>query len=193
MCKTGQALMSYFYFDFRDAHKQTWNDLLPSLLAQLAASSGPRSDILSELYSTHDSGTKKPSDKALTQCLKEMLTVPEERPIYIIMDALDECPNSRGIPSPRERVLQLLTQLVELRLPNLHICVTSRPEFDIREVLIPLTSLRVSLQDQSGQKKDIADYVRSIVYSNSEHIMKRWRTEDKDLVIETLSERADGM
>jgi hypothetical protein len=58
---------------------------------------------------------------------------------------------------------------------------------------MPLTSLRVSLHDQSGQKEDIADYVRSVVYSNSEPIMRRWKKEDKDLVIEMLSERADGM
>jgi hypothetical protein len=51
----------------------------------------------------------------------------------------------------------------------------------------------VSLHDQSGQKKDIEDYVRSVVYSNSEPIMRGWRKEDKELVIETLSERADGM
>src|SRR6266576_509340 len=56
-----------------------------------------------------------------------------------------------------------------------------------------LTSRRVSLHDQSGQKEDIVDYVRSIVYSNSEQIMGRWRTEDKELVIKTLSERANGM
>ena len=122
-----------------------------------------------------------------------MLSIPDQRQIYLIIDALDECPDSSGIPSPRERVLQLLKELVELNLSNLHICVTSRPEIDIREVLDPLTSSTVSLQDQSGQKKDIVDYVRSVVYSDSEPIMKRWRTEDKDLVINTLSERADGM
>ncbi|KAH9983786.1 hypothetical protein BJV74DRAFT_988860, partial [Russula compacta] len=36
MCETGQVLMSYFYFDFRDANKQSWNDLLSSLLTQLS-------------------------------------------------------------------------------------------------------------------------------------------------------------
>jgi hypothetical protein len=51
----------------------------------------------------------------------------------------------------------------------------------------------VSLHDQSGQKKDIEDYVRSVVYSKSEPVMRRWKKEDKDLVIKTLSERADGM
>jgi hypothetical protein len=68
-----------------------------------------------------------------------------------------------------------------------------RPEIDIRDVLVPLTSLRVSLHDQTGQKEDIADYVRSVVYSTSERIIRRWKMEDKDLVIEILSERADGM
>ena len=122
-----------------------------------------------------------------------MLALPDQPPIYLIMDALDESPNSSGIPSPREKVLQLLNELVDLRLPNLHICVTSRPEMDIQDVISPLTSLRVSLHDQTGQKQDIADYVRSIVYSNSEPIIRRWKKEDKDLVIEVLSERADGM
>jgi hypothetical protein len=122
-----------------------------------------------------------------------MLTLPDEPPIHIIMDALDECSNISGIPSPRDQVLQLVKELVDLHVPNLHICVTSRPEFDIRDVLEPLTSRQVSLHDQSGQKKDIVDYVRSVVYSNSEPIMRRWRNEDKDLAIKMLSEQADGM
>jgi hypothetical protein len=122
-----------------------------------------------------------------------MLTFPDQCPIYLIMDAVDESPNTSGIPSPREMVLQFLKELVDLSLPHLHICVTSRPEFDIRNSLEPLTSRRVSLHDQSGQKEDIAEYVRSVVYSDSEQIMRRWRTDDKELVIKTLSERADGM
>ena len=52
-------------------------------------------------------------------------------------------------------ILQLVKELVDLSLPDLHICVTSRPEIDIRNVLEPLTSRRVSLHDQSGQRQDI--------------------------------------
>ena len=186
--------MAYFYFDFRDANKQGLRDLLSSLLAQLSASSGPRCDLLSELYSAHDEGKNQPSDTALAGCLKAMLTLHDQLPTYLIIDALDESPNTSGIPSPRERVLHLLKELVDLRLQqDLHICVTSRPEIDTRDVLEPLTPHRVSLHDQSGQKQDIVDYVKSVVYSNSEPIMRRWRTEDKELVIEVLSERADGM
>jgi hypothetical protein len=193
LCEASQASMAYFYFDFRNANKQGLHDLLSSLLTQLSARSIPRCDILSKLYSDHDNGKMQPSDSVLTKCLKDMLSLPGQHPIYLIVDALDESPATSGIPSPRERVLQLVRELVDLRHQRLHICVTSRPEIDIKEVLEPLTSRRVSLHDQTGQKKDIADYVRSVVYSNSEPIIRRWKKEDKDLVIDTLSERADGM
>ena len=183
--------MAYFYFDFRDPKKQGLRDLVTSLLTQLSTPSGPRRNILSDLFSAQ--GKEQLSDIILTKCLKNMLILPDQRPTYLIIDALDESPNTSGIPSPRERVLHLLKELVDLHLPNLHICVTSRPEIDIRDALEPLTSLRVSLHDQTGQKRDIEDYVKSVVYSNSEPIMRRWRTEDKELVIQVLSERADGM
>ena len=112
-------------------------------------------------------------------------------PNYIIMDALDECPNITGVPSARDEVLGLVNDLVDLRLPNLHICVTSRPEMDIRTVLEPSTSRRISLHDQPGQKEDIAEYIRSVVHSDNN--MKRWREDDRKLVIDSLSEKADGM
>ena len=193
VCKAGNTSMVYFYFDFRDANKQGLRDLICSLLIQLSALSAPRCDILSKLYATHDEGKNQPSDTDLANCLKEIVTLPNQRPTYLIIDALDESPNTPGIPSPRERVLQFLKELVEICVPNCRICVTSRPEIDIRKVLEPLTSRRVSLHDQSGQKEDIEDYVRSVVYSKSEQFMGRWRTEDKELVIKTLSERANGM
>jgi NACHT domain len=193
MCKAGNALMAYFYFDFRDANKRSLRDLVTSLLIQLSACSGPCCDILSDLYSAHEEGKNQPSDRLLAECLKKMITLPNQRPIYLIIDALDESSDTYGISSPREMVLQLLKELADFSLPNLHICVTSRPEIDIRNVLEPLTSHRISLHDQSGQKQDITDYVRSVVYSDSQQIMRRWRTEDKELVIKTLSERADGM
>jgi len=193
MCKAEQSSIVYFYFDFRDADKQNLHNLVPSLLSQLSATSDPRCDILSRLYLAHDRGNKQPSDSIFAECLKQMFILPDQRPVYLIMDAIDECPDSSGIPTPREQVLQLIRELVELRLSHLHICVTSRPEVDIQDVLDPLTTLKVSLHDQTGQKEDIADYIRSVVYSDSGPVMKRWRTEDKELVIETLSERADGM
>ena len=183
--------MAYFYFDFRDTNKQSRRDLLPSLVTQLSSQSERCFDTLIRLYFSHNNGAQKPSEDALMRCLRQMLTLPHENPIYIIIDALDECPDTSGMPSQREQVLSLLKELVDLSLPNLHLCVTSRPEIDIRRALERLTTRCVSLHEQSGQKKDIVDYVTSVVHSDSK--MRRWREEDKKLVIETLSKRADGM
>jgi hypothetical protein len=183
--------MAYFYFDFRDIDKQKLQNLLPSLLIQLSAQSDSCCDILSQLYSAHDRGVKKPSDRAMVECLKEMLTLEAQGPTYIILDALDECPNISGIPSPREEVLDFVNELVDLHLPNLHICATSRPEFDIQAVLGSLAPRVVSLHEESGQKADIIEYVTSVV--RSDRSIQRWRQEDKDMVIKTLSEKANGM
>lgn len=191
LCDAGNASFAYFYFDFRDTDKQNRHNLLLSLLVQLSSRSDPCCDILSRLYSEHDRGAQKPSDRALTECLKEMLTLSTQRPIYLIMDALDECPNTSGIPSPREQVLELVDELISISIPNLHLCVTSRPEHDIQGVLKYLNPRAVSLHEESGQKKDIIEYVTSVVQSDKR--MTRWRVEDQDLVIETLSEKAGGM
>src|SRR6266849_1046782 len=124
--------MANFYFDFRDVDKQNLSNLLPSLLVQLSAQSSGCCDLLSQLYSKHDRGVRKPSDRAMVECLKKMLRLERQAPTYIIMDALDECPTTSTVPSPREEVLEFVGELVDLRLPNLHICVTSRPEHDIQ-------------------------------------------------------------
>lgn len=185
--------MAYFYFDFRDIGKQTRCDLLHSLLIQLSARSNTFCKILSTLYKAHDDGVRQPSDNALMQCLKDMLTLPDQCPIYLIVDALDECPDSAGVPPARKLVLDLVKELVDLRLSNLRICLTSRPEIDIEDTLKPLTSHVVSLHDEIGQKHDIAHYIRSVVYSDSGKLMRRWKIEDKELAIQMLSEGANGM
>ena len=185
--------MAYFYFDSTDLNKQSCHDLLRSLVFQFFTCSSPCCDILHRIYKTHKDGIQQPSDDTLKECLKNMLRLPGQGPIFIILDALDECPEAPGIPSPRNEVLQLVKELVDLHLQHLHICVTSRPEVDIRAVLEPLASHSVSLHDESGQDTDIADYIRSVVNLSPSTVMKTWRVEDKNMVIKSLAERADGM
>ena len=120
-----------------------------------------------------------------------MLMLPGHPPAYIVIDGLDECPVTSDLPSPREAALDIVEELVRLRLPNLRICVTSRPEADIIPVLLPLAFRSVSLHDESGQIQDIAKYVKSVV--NTDRRMRTWRRKDKKLVIAVLTEKADGM
>jgi hypothetical protein len=184
--------IAYFFFDFKDTAKQDARALLSSLLVQLCDQSNASFKRLFDIYSTHNNGTQQPSLGALTQCLKNLLRGLGQVPVYLIVDALDECPNTSkapGVPSSRQRVLEAIKELVKLRFSNLHICVTSRDEFDIRNALKQLAYFKVSLHDQDGQKENVVKYVTSVVYSDGESMMKKWRTEEKELVIETLSKK----
>jgi len=120
-----------------------------------------------------------------------MLEVMTPMPVYIIVDALDECPDISGMPTQREMTLNLVEDLVRMQLPSLHVCVTSRPEVDIRDVLESLAYCAISLQDESGQQKDISDYITKVVHSDKK--MRRWRDDEKKIVIKELSDKADGM
>jgi len=193
MRKSRSALVAYYYFDFKDAAKRDIRGLLTSVLLQLCDSSDDCWDVLSQFYTECGNGSEHPSDAALRQCLNVMLDHPRQVPVFIIIDALDECPNNTGTPSAREKVLNFVEDLVLSRHPNRFICITCRPEQDIQSVFNPLTSAsrRVSLHQEGGQRDDIDNYVRSFV--QNDRAMRRWRAEDKELVIDVLSKRANGM
>ena len=193
MGETGSATVADYYFDFRVVKKQDCFGLLSSLISQLADKSDPCYDLLSKLYSDHTRGigTDEPDIDSLKTCLTDILSMPGQAPIYIIVDALDESPNSSGNPSAREEVLKLIEELVQFKLPNLHLCVASRPEMDVRMVLEPLASFQISLHNEIGHKEDIIAYIKSVV--RSDETMQQLGEEDQNLVIDTLSQRADCM
>jgi len=191
MQKSGLASLAMFYNDFREDEKKDLRGLLSSILFQLCDQSDSYYDILASFYSTHRHGARNPGDDELVRCLKDVLRVRGQAPVYLILDALDEFPNKSALSSPRLDVMMLLENLVDSRLPSLRICVTSRPEADIKPTLEPLAFRSVSLHDEQGQKEDIENYIKSVVDTNRN--MRRWRPEHRQLVIDVLTERADGM
>ena len=182
--------MSIFYFDSTDPAKQSIRGFLVSTLIELFAQSDHYYKVFLDLYSAHGSGSKLPNNKALAQCLKDMLTLPKHPMVYLIIDALNECPISSWDGSPRDQVLDLIEDLVRLRLPNLRICITSHLEADIESVLKALASFTVCLHDEEGQKQSIVDFIRFVVQSDL--VMQKWSVDIKKKVIDTLSQRADG-
>ena len=191
MRKSSPTLLAFFYCDFREEQKTQLRGLLSSLLFQLCNQSNSYHDILSIFYATHDHGMQSPTDDKLLRCFKNLLELPGQAPIYLIIDALDECSDSSSLPSPREEVLNLLEELVESRLANLRICVTSRPETDIKLILEPLARHSISIHDETGQMEDIENYIRSVVNTDPEY--RRWKEEDRRMVVDVLTECADGM
>ncbi len=191
-CATGLDSFAYYYFDFIDTRKQDRRGLLSSLLIQLCTRSHRGYDILLNYFGANDGGHRQPSEVDMIQCLKEVLEFLRHGRVYIIVDAVDESPIT-GMPSPREKVLELIRELVDRRHPNMRFCITSRPEMDIRRVLAPLAFPNFSLDEagQASQKRDIARYIESIVESDPN--MRGWGPEDKQLVIDSLSEKANGL
>ena len=191
MRKSGLASVAFFYCDFRENGKRDLRGLLSSILVQLCHQSDSYYQILSGLYSGHANGSRHPSDGGLTRCLKDILGVPGQAPVYLIVDGLDECPNTPDMPSPREKILMLFEDLNKSQLPNLRICVTSRPEIDIKLALEPMAFRSVSLHNESEHQKDIEKFIRSVV--NTDMKMRRWKAADKELVIDVLIKKSDGM
>jgi len=191
--KSGLASLAFFYCDFRDDQKKDRRQLLSSLLVQLGEQSDAYTTILSKFYEDHRRGSQQShaSDSELTGCLKDMLKLPGQATVYIIIDALDECPSTTGMPSPREKVLKIVEELVDLHVPHLRICVTSRPEADIVPILDPLAFHSLSLHGENGQIQDIAEYIKFQVRTDSK--IRAWRAADKELVIDMLTKRANGM
>ena len=191
MGKSGLASLAFFYCNFREEEKRDLRGLLSSVLIQLCHQSDSYYKIFSSFYSEHANGLQHPSDDELVRCLKDILEAPGQAPVYLIIDGLDEFSNTSGMPSPREKLLMLLEDLINSQLPNLRICATSRPEIDIKAILEPLTFCSVSLHDESGQLEDIDNYIRSVV--NTDPKMQKWRMADKELVIDSLLKKSDGM
>jgi len=73
------------------------------------------------VYSTHGRGTQQPSENDLSHRLNNMLMIPRQVPIYLIVDAVDEHPNTSkvlGAPRSRQRVLEVVKGLDNLCLPG---------------------------------------------------------------------------
>jgi hypothetical protein len=191
MRESGRASLAMYYYDFREQQKKDLRGLLSSVLFQLCDQSDSYYDILSDFHSAHRNGTQPPSDDDLVQCLKHLLDLPAPAPVYLIIDGLDEFPSDSSLSSSREELLSLLEDFVEAEYKNVRICVTSRPEDDIRTILEPLAFRSVSLHDQPEQQQDIKKYIEAFV--SRDRSMKNWDQEYTQLVIEVLTKRADGM
>jgi hypothetical protein len=62
---------------------------------------------------------------------------------------------------------------------------------DIKLALDPLTFRSVSLHDESGQIEDINNYIESVISEDPEN--RSWKPEHKQMVIDVLTRKANGM
>lgn len=185
-------IIAYYYFDAKDPAKCDLRGLLASLLTQLGDSSGLYLGVISQLYIRHSNGSEQPCEGVLGRLLKSLLEVQPQTSIYIIVDGVDNCPNTNtGAKSARKKVVEFLEGLVRSRLSNLYICITSSPEEDMQrclKVLAPPTR-RVSLHEQDGHMEDIKRYTTHFIQNDKD--MQTWPAGDKDILFKALSEESE--
>src|ERR1700761_1712608 len=141
--------LAFFYFDTNNLEQLKVTQLLCSLVSQLSGQ-GPSPDkILDALWSSYSDGRLLPPDsellsQALIPILKEFA-----KPVYIVLDALDESPE-------RDYLLTTITAILDADLPNVHLLLTSRPEVP-RSTALAQRAISISLEDNTHQ--DIESYL----------------------------------
>src|SRR5260221_3665229 len=90
MQTSGLASLAIYYYDFREDQKKDLRGLLSSVVFQLCHQSNSYCDIVSSFYARHCDGARSPSDGELVRRLKDLMKLPGQAPIFLIIDALDE-------------------------------------------------------------------------------------------------------
>jgi len=184
------SLLAYFYFDFNDAKKQSAQNCLALLVAQLCNQVDQIPEGLVDVYENCGRGSSIPKVNDLVSCIALFAKMEEVENIFLVLDALDECPKFEG-DSQRTELLKVLETVNGFDSSNIHLIVTSRQEIDIRDALIPLLSVPALSIQGTPTASDIQIYIRSQL--SVEPKLSCWPADVK-LEIETaLSNGADGM
>jgi ankyrin repeat domain-containing protein 50 len=184
-CKKPGIALAYFYFDFNDPEKQKISSLVSSLIAQLCNKLDDLPDQLKVLYKECSKGQQR----AAVQDLKTILSlvVKDLEDVFIVIDALDE----HAKIGERGELLTLVEDIHAWSLSELHLLVTSRPEPDIKALLMPLVeSQAISIQG-SQVELDINQHIRSQLSTDPK--LKKWPNEVKVEIESALTARANGM
>ena len=170
-----------FYFSFSDVRKQSSHDLLLSLVAQLCWKDPGFAD-LRQLYERKSSGL--PGADTLDKTLRRSISGYDK--VFILLDALDECPEADDV---RDDMLRRLKRLSGDAL-NLKIFATSRELSEIETSMEDLGAEMLPI-DVSSVNGDINNYVASELTKD-----KKLSSLNKDTRLEiqnTFKEKADGM
>jgi hypothetical protein len=177
----GAFAIGYFYFDFSNPVKQQHVNLIRSLIVQFSARASRVPEALETLYSQNKNGQTQPSTDALIAVLKSILQAFDQS--FIIMDALDEC-------SDREELLSFINGVIDWKVGKLHILATSRKETDISEVLDPLITEQIPIQNDLVNA-DIRLYIQERLQNDTR--LKKWPEKIRMEIETTLMNGAHGM
>ena len=169
--------IAYIYCNFRRKDEQKINDLLTSLLKQLAQnqSSLPRS--VQDLYDRHKEKQTLPSFEETSGALHSVAAIPLQ--VFIIVDALDECQVSDGCRSG------FLSEIFTLQQKcKVNIFATSRVVPDVTEKFKGHTSLEIRAHNE-----DVRNYLEGRIVRSDRKSLRTLDEKIKTKIVEAV----DGM
>jgi hypothetical protein len=172
---------AFFYFSFSDERKQSDSDLLRSLVAQL----GWREPGLSMLRQAYgDAKRSVPGPDELEKIL--LASIRSCSKVYLLVDALDECPEDHDT---RQSVLARIERLTQ-DAPNLRVLATSRELDRIRKSMEALIAepLRVTTR---AVDDDIQLYLAKEI--SRDRSLCELSPDMRALIESTIGSQADGM
>ena len=172
-----------FYFTFSDQGKQSYEALLRSLVAQLGTQE-PGLPILQERYDQWHKLQGGLNVQNLEPLFLAVVAVYDT--VFVVLDALDECPEEADA---RSKLFEDLNHLAK-EADNLQILMTSRDESDIRDCMLRLPANQRQIQTRAVDN-DIHSYVTQQLSQG--HYFRRLKRESLDLIQATITEKADGM
>jgi hypothetical protein len=170
-----------FYFSFSDSHKQSYEDLVVSLVAQLC-NKDPGLSMLRQAY--EKPGRSRPGLVDLQKIL--YFSIASFDGLFLHVVALDECPEVEDV---RQVVLDGVQQLLA-RAPNVRVFVTSRDVPDIRSRMEVLGATQLNIAAETVDS-DIGRYVSNQL--SRDRRLSRLDIPMQTLIRDTLSNKANGM
>jgi len=155
------------------------------LIAQLCNKEVDLPEQLKELYNRCNNGQHKTAIRELNATLSLMMK--DFKDILIVIYALDECAKN----GERGELLTLIKEIHAWSLSKMHLLITSRPEPDIKALLMSLVkSQAISIQG-SQVESDINLHIRSQLSADPK--LKRWPNEVNAEIEKALTAGANGM
>lgn len=174
--------IAYVYCNFRRQDEQQADDLIASLLKQLASSLPSFPAALKERYGRYGNA-QRPSLGGLMEILRSVVELHEER-VFIIVDALDECHSPSGC---RSRFLKEILNLQSWGRSKVNVFATSRPGIsDIVEAFEGHPSLEVI-----ASREDIERYLQGQMGELGRAVARRQDLQQE--IITGILDAVDGM
>ena len=179
-CTASGNVLAYWYFDFNDIAKQKIDNFLNSLIRQLSAAAVEFPAEVTDLAREFMGSGRFPGTRRLASCLDSVIKSFDQE-VFIVIDALDECPEKTDFARRRD-LLDQVRDILLVEHRNLHLLATSRKENDIHEQVQNLVTGSVDIE--SSFRSDIELFVKNSLIELPR--LARWNVEIKAKIITRL-------